>query len=301
MDILQTPHLIHIEALSKHFFTFKITKMRSENILKSDLLDIVFENRNKTYGAYELRRHYKRRLVKALLVAFVFAGGMAAFVSFVTEEKVLVSGIFTFDDPETVKIKEVEPEVKKPELPKKQESPKAEAAPKAAAQQLTNIDIVRDDIPVSKILTLPEDVAIAGKNSDGKPLGQVFVPEPTKIDGEGHDIPLAPKVDKETPTLSPDIMPAYPGGVAALRKFLEKNLKSFDDIESGQVVSVKITFVVGYDGKLKGFQVLEDGGDVYNKEVIRVLKKMPEWIPGKAHGENVSVYYTIPVKFTTAE
>jgi len=58
--------------------------------------------------------------------------------------------------------------------------------------------------------------------------------------------------------------------------------------------------VVGYDGKLKSFEIVEDGGATFNKEVIRVLKKMPEWVPGKANGENVSVYYTIPVKFTAA-
>ena len=55
------------------------------------------------------------------------------------------------------------------------------------------------------------------------------------------------------------------------------------------------------DGKLKGFEVIEDGGAVFNKEVIRVLKKMPQWIPGKAEGENVSVYYTIPVKFVSQD
>ena len=46
---------------------------------------------------------------------------------------------------------------------------------------------------------------------------------------------------------------------------------------------------------------MEDGGVVFNNEVIRVLKKMPEWIPGKMHGENVSVYYSIPVKFVSSE
>jgi hypothetical protein len=58
---------------------------------------------------------------------------------------------------------------------------------------------------------------------------------------------------------------------------------------------------VGYDGKLKKFEVQQDGGKVFNEEVIRVLKKMPDWIPGKTKGENVSVYYAIPVKFLATE
>ena len=71
-----------------------------------------------------------------------------------------------------------------------------------------------------------------------------------------------------------------------------------EPMNSGEAVTVKARFVVGYDGKLQGFRIIQDGGDVFNKEVMRVLKKMPDWVPGKAKGENVSVYYTIPVKFT---
>jgi len=63
------------------------------------------------------------------------------------------------------------------------------------------------------------------------------------------------------------------------------------------LIAVKIKVVVGYDGKLKIFELVQDGGIEFNNEVIRVLKKMPAWLPGKSRGQNVSVYYTIPVKF----
>ena len=92
-------------------------------------------------------------------------------------------------------------------------------------------------------------------------------------------------------------MPSYPGGMDALKRFLQKNLTNPRDLEEGEMVSVKIRFVVGYDGKLKSFTTVQDGGEEFNKEVVRVLKKMPEWVPGKTKGQNVSVYYVIPVKF----
>ena len=274
--------------------------MRSENILQSNLLDIVFENRNKDYGAYELRKHYKRRLVKALLASFIMAGGIVAIVSFAKDEKI-VSKFYSVNDHEIAILREVE--IKKPAEPKKPAVPKAPAASKPVAQQkfVANMVITKDPALATKINTLQENIAIGGKELTGEPKGQVFVPDPIKIDAEGTEVAAAPEVDKLTPRLAADVMPAYPGGMPALKKFLEKNLQSFDDIEDGKVVAVKITFVVGYDGKLKGFKVLEDGGTPYNNEVIRVLKKMPEWIPGKANGENVSVYYTIPVKFTAAQ
>ena len=73
------------------------------------------------------------------------------------------------------------------------------------------------------------------------------------------------------------------------------------EMENGETVMVKIKFIVGYDGVLKGFETVQDGGAAFNEEVIRVLKKMPQWIPGKTKGENVSVYNMIPVKFTGAD
>ena len=60
-------------------------------------------------------------------------------------------------------------------------------------------------------------------------------------------------------------------------------------------------FVVDYTGKLKSFVTVQDGGQAYNNEVVRVLKKMPDWVPGKTKGENVSVYYVIPVRFETTD
>ena len=97
-----------------------------------------------------------------------------------------------------------------------------------------------------------------------------------------------------------DIMPSYPGGMEALRKFLERNLENPKEMEEGEAVSVKVKFVVAIDGKLQSFVTVQDGGDEFNKEVMRVLKRMPNWIPGKAKGQNVSVFYTIPVKFIPA-
>ena len=99
----------------------------------------------------------------------------------------------------------------------------------------------------------------------------------------------------------PEIEPDYPGGIQALRKFLERNLVNPAEMEEGEMVSVHIKFVVGFDGKLQQFKVVKDGGEIFNKEVIRVLKKMPEWIPGKSRGENVSVNFTIPIKFVPVE
>lgn len=96
-------------------------------------------------------------------------------------------------------------------------------------------------------------------------------------------------------------MPSYPGGMNALRKFLVRNLENPKDMKEGEVANVKLKFMVGYNGELQSFETLQDGGNEFNREVMRVLKKMPNWAPGKSKGQNVSVFYTIPIKFISAD
>jgi protein TonB len=82
---------------------------------------------------------------------------------------------------------------------------------------------------------------------------------------------------------------------------LERNLSNPTEITEGEMIAVHVRFVVGYDGRLQKFIIVKDGGAIFNNEVLRVLKKMPQWIPGKSNGKNVAVYFTIPVKFVPAD
>jgi protein TonB len=143
---------------------------------------------------------------------------------------------------------------------------------------------------------------IGGKTNINPVPGMTITNDPVKP-GEGTE-PVkskAPATDRTRPVYFAEVMPEFPGGNAALRDFLQKNLRSPQDLESGEEVEVRVSFVVGYDGKLQSFVTLQDGGEAFNNEVIRVLRKMPDWKPGRANGENVSVYFTLPVKFVPAE
>ena len=148
-----------------------------------------------------------------------------------------------------------------------------------------------------------DDVAISTITQDGLEVGKQVVQAPVAIGPASTGLaPVTAVVpDPSVPRNTADVMPAYPGGMDALRKFLQKNLQNPEDIAEGEEVLVKIKFVVGYDGKLQGFDVVKDGGRAFNQEVVRVLKKMPEWIPGKSNGQNVAVYYTIPVRFMVSD
>ena len=269
--------------------------MKTETILQANVLDIIFDNRNKSYGAYPLRKHYNERLYKALGFTFLIA---AVFYS------------FSFISTARVKVLDVGPEIimghTPPDIAEKPLEPKMPEKPKAPTVQtkiyadvfVSTVVITKDDLKATKLSDNLDSVAIDSKTVSGAMAGTApVVKAPEANAGNDYGAAVTKTADKEKPLLSAEIMPAYPGGLGALKKFLEKNLHNPQDLDEGQTVSVKIRFVVGYDGALKSFETVEDGGKAFNNEVVRVLKKMPGWVPGRSNGENVSVYYTIPVKF----
>jgi protein TonB len=273
--------------------------MNSNAILKSDVLDIIFENRNKSYGAYTLRKFYNNRLYKALGATLLLVIALCGFALLKKDNpELLRTAVFDNNDPTFREPPKHEPEKpKEPKAEPKPVTPKA-TAPATPTQVLASNVKITNNPSAPEIKDFDDSKAIGSEDKKGVP----GTPEPIVKAPEGPAVIAtpAPVIDKITPTASAEVMPEYPGGIAALRKFLEKNLSNPEELEEGKEVAVKIRFIVGYDGVIKGFETVQDGGRAFNNEVVRVLKKMPQWIPGKTHGENVSVYYTIPVKFTAA-
>ena len=278
--------------------------MNKNIILKTDILDIIFEKRNKLYGAYDLRKFYPGRLKLALGCMFITAIAFSAFTFFPKKDNIIVTRVYDFNDHKLKEIKDKPKDpVKKREVLKTEKQPKAKATPVNQKMITSHILVVPKNIKSDTILTLlPTDV-ISTKTLVTTTSGIPFIETPkTEIAVGGTEKPVI-SIDKNVPMDGNivEVLPAYPGGMEALRKFLEKNLQTPTEMENGETVSVRVKFVVDYTGKLKSFVTVQDGGEAYNKEVVRVLKKMPDWIPGKTKGENVSVYYVIPVKFTAAD
>jgi protein TonB len=160
---------------------------------------------------------------------------------------------------------------------------------------------VADNKKTDTLTEIKETDIISNANVAGDPAVHPAVAPSVPV-GAGDVVAApTPAVDKTIPVDHPEVQPSYPGGIDALRKFLEHNLVNPKEMEEGEMVSVNVSFVVGFDGKLQRFAVMKDGGDIFNREVIRVLKKMPDWVPGKSRGENVAVNFTIPIKFVPAD
>ena len=257
--------------------------MTSFEILKADVLDILFEHRNKAYGAYPLRKHYNQRLafslgiaLSTILLLFLFNG---------VEKEKIASGFATHD----VNLKSLAPEIKQPELPRPKLPSAAPMAQKKFVDQfhITNKDFIQDIPPVSD-------------------LGQ-FVPGETDAPGEtgavqsagsgnstGTEPPAATPPAKEAPIQRE---PEFPGGMQAWVNFLNRNLRVPEDLEAGDKKTVMIRFLVDIDGSVNGFEVIQSGGRAYDQEVIRVLKKMPKWKPAIQNNLPVVRNFTQPVTF----
>lgn len=276
------------------FFTKKTFTMNAEKILTANILDIIFEKRNKAYGAYELRSHYGHRMYKAIGIIFISMALLCMFLVLYKNNPDVLTTI-SFEEPVYTSI--VQEELKSPEIPAVPSIKQPAATPAVFTPTIVSNSaaassgrIVFDDHaqPITGIGDgpVPDPFNPPADPGDAQPLaGPPASKEPSK-----------PVIDKETPMKNPDIMPSFPGGEQALRRYLEKNISR--DLSPDEEVTVKVRFVVGYDGKLKSFQLVEDGGAAFNEEVMSVLKKMPDWIPGKSNGESVSVIYMIPVKFS---
>lgn len=269
--------------------------MTGTAILNADILDIIFENRNKGYGAYMLRKGYNSRLLKALAGTFLLIAIASLAASFTKKKQ----GSGRLDI--TTEMYNI-PAAPKNDIPKEQEpeKPKPREQNLVKTQKHTTPVITNNPDEADKLPDDLEHSAIGTQNIEGteKPIVQaVPVEKPTPV---ADPAPAEKPVDVVTPMETAEVAPAFPGGMSELYRFLQKNLSNPEDLEEGQMISVKIKFIVGYNGELKGFEVVQDGGRAFNDEVIRVLRKMPKWIPGKTKGQNVSVYYTLPVRFVAA-
>ena len=267
--------------------------MKGEAILKSDLLDLLFDQKNKAYGAYQLRKGYRSRLLQSIgimtgtviiLSAFTFLPTAKPAAPFRVTEQIFAHVIV-------------------PAIPAKVVPPspaKANPKPVSTAKLLSTIEIVKDPVTADVLTDITHRAIGSINNLVENDPGVTFVSSagPGGITSEGQAIADLPvKEDPNEIVANPEVAPAFPGGMAAFRRYLLKNLREPRSLEEGEMITVKVKFVVGFDGKLQDFELVQDGGAAFNAEVMRVLKKMPDWIPGKSSGKNVAVYHIIPVKF----
>jgi protein TonB len=192
----------------------------------------------------------------------------------------------------------VPPKVKKPDpVP----PPARVQPPKAIAQkQLTRMVIVDNNKMPPNVATQDElkNAVIGTKNVD-LPPGITTTPPLPPSTGSGTEVKAVEKKEPESEIIQRE--PEFPGGLQAWINFLNRNLRVPDELQAGEKKTVLIRFQVSPDGAVTGFEVMQSAGNLYDNEVIRVLKKMPRWKPAIQNNMAVSRTFTQPVTFMGVE
>ena len=271
--------------------------MTSNEILKADVLDIVFDNRNKNYGAYVLRRNYNNRLAIALGVML----GSVLITAMLLGSSSGGNSLLNPDNDPVVELTQVnlEPPVK----PKDPEPPQRTQPQDVKQAKLVNgVQIVDDNIQTD--VATQEDLLgaiVSTQNVEGVPSTDPHQgPMSANNNGGAGGTAEAAVTETEQP-LGETKAPEFPGGQQAWMNFLRKHLVTPAVIEAGEKRTVMVRFTVGTDGSISSFEVLRSAGEECDHEVIRVLKKMPKWKPAVQNGQKVSVAFTQPVTFMAFE
>ncbi len=274
------------------------------NLYKVEWLDIVFADRNKNYGAYDLRAHYGANMMRALVITVL--GFSAAVVSVNIalrhsnkDDLVKVTDVVL---PPNIKL----PPDEKPVEAIKKTQPKGQpdtkqtvSAPNVKTQRFVEYKPTNDPV-TTEPPRLDNDAAISSVDSKGdasKPVTGILDASPGT--GSGHGTPDGTENTNEPRDINGlDVMPEPYGGAGAWAKFLQKNLRYPDTDIQGRVV---ISFIIERDGKLTDLNIVKGVDNLLDREALRVLKLAPAWKPGQQNGKPVRVKYTIPIVFQMNE
>ena len=271
--------------------------MDNTQLGRATLNDIVFEGRNKAYGAYVLRRLYSKHVTRALLIAIAV---FALLVSFPLIARLFKDEVVVDDDKmlkENV-LMDAPPldETKPPPPPPPPEAPPP-PPPKLSTIKFTP-PVVKKDEEVKKVEEIPdqkelEDKVVAAKTVEGN------TDNPMDLNGlEGEGTKVVEEVVEQKVYQYVEQMPVFPGGQEALLAAIQKGatypaLALRNQIEG----KVFISFVVGPDGAVTDVKVQKGIGGGCDESAVASVKKLPKFSPGKQNGRAVSVSYTVPVTF----
>jgi periplasmic protein TonB len=248
------------------------------NIYDTEWLDLIFKGRNQSYGAYELRKHYARTLLRSMWITAA-----------------ILSAIF---------------------LVALSQSKKIEVSPTPSTQSTVIIDINKEQTTERthpQVATTHhkhnggEPVVIPAQSAGGPAVVPVATAlnhgaepavnttKPVAAPGIAGTSPVTVQVQ---PLDESDVMPEPNGGKTALNNFLKQNLQ-YPEAAAKNGISGRLwlSFVVEIDGTLSDIHVTQPAGFGFDEEAIRVLKLAPAWQPGMQNGRAVRVRYNLPVTF----
>lgn len=259
--------------------------------IPTTLDEMVFEYRNKAYGAYELRKGYSSNLNKAIFIG-VSCFLLMLLTNFIFARQKEKGDVLLHEYNPIDYMEESLPPIEKPKDP---EPPKIEQKSSITYVEPVVVEETTHESPPpspdemeGKIIS---NVTIKGIDSD-----EIAATPPPARTSETVAVELP--VEDNTPFLTVEVNPSFLGGNSEMYKFLGKNLKYPNAAQRANIQGkVFLSFIVEKDGSITDISTLKGIGFGCDEEAIRVMKLMPNWIVGKQNGRNVRVKFTIPVFF----
>ena len=276
--------------------------MEANKILNADILDIIFDGKNKAYGAYQLRKTYNSRMVKALIAVgvlmFLVGGGML--LANILNDRASKDEL-TVVDTQMAEVKKDEPPPPPPPPP----PPTPPPPPEIKQIQFTPPKIVKDEEvkPDEKIEEIKDDAVISTKTVESENTTQIVQ---APVEDKGTQVVEVPvkAVEEDKIFTKVEIEAEYPGGTGAWRKFLERNLNgqvATDNSAPAGQYTVVVRFIVARDGSVSDITPETSVGYGMEQEAVRAIKKAPKWTPAQQNGNIVKAYRRQPITFVVAE
>lgn len=273
--------------------------MEANKILSADILDLIFEDRNKDYGAYDLRKTYNRRIIIALIITASIA--LLALLGSVLASQFKSTGNETVEVKEMtlqdIKTEEKPPEPPPPPPPKPPEPPKIEMA-KFTPPKIVEDEKVEEPPPPQEKL---EETKISTQNVEG--IKEEEITTPAVVD-EGKGVVEVKKEEDENKVFEKvEVEAKFKGGEAAWRRYLEKSLNPNTPVDNGApegTYTVWVQFIVDKAGVISDVKALSSHGYGMEEEAMKVIRKGPAWEPAIQNGRQVKAYRKQPITFVVA-
>ena len=254
--------------------------MAIEKVKAPPFDDIVFEKRNKEYGAYKIRKKYNRNVMIALLIGTI-----------IIATAIITPYLKASADVNRAKRAERQVEIKMENLDQPQENVEPPPPPPPPVETVRQMAYVA---PVVVDSIKPEDVK------------QLMTADQAQVEVKNEDVQVQEQVQEEVKEeeapqevfVVVEEMPTFPGGEKAMFDYIYANIQYPEIAKENNIQGrVILRFCVTYKGGVDQVSILKPVDPSLDNEAIRVIKTLPQWKPGKQGGKPVNVWYSLPVVF----
>lgn len=271
--------------------------MSNVSIFEKKWIDLVFEGKNKEYGAYQLRQESPKTTVKALFFAIFSIGFFSGIIMLLSS-----FGPKPFPNPiiddliDTTIVVSVHPRVENPDEPKIVE-PKRKVSDPIPEPEFFKPVVV--ETPLANHDVFKNDDLENSNQSDNPTNGDGNGTEPTPLTsnggGNGGDDTAPEEPNKIIIAAVLDAQPEFPGGIKKFYEYVGDNFEKLE-IDGIEKVTVNVSFVIERNGTMTDIKVLRNPGYGLGDEAIRVLKSLKtKWKAGMLNGEPVRTQFTLPI------